>query len=481
MLETSSYASAFATRRRHAFAALLAAGIFALALPAAICAQQTHVAVAGYGTSKTFELALNKSVIVDLPADVAEVIVSQPQVAGTMMRTTRRAIIQGTGAGDTNIFFLDAAGRTISVLDIKVTKEPSQVGSALEAALARILPGSAINVESVTLNDSTNRVVISGTALSGDDVLRAGQIATQFAGDEKNVANLVTVSGSQQVMLKVTVAEVSREAVRQFGINLSATLGTGALTTGIISTPPLGGASSVVPSAGVSANLNVGNLALEATLRALERNGGMRTLAEPNLTAISGQSAEFLAGGEFPIPTGVDDDGRISYTFKEFGVKLAFTPTVRSNGNVMLAVDTSVSEMSAEASLALGDVTIPGIKERMAKTTVELQPGMTLAIAGLMEDRVRQQINQLPGLGNIPILGALFRSRDFVHSQTELLILVTPYLVEPSPYIPTPVDNMTIASDAEAIFLGHLEKTYGVGTDDGMRGSFRGSVGFVLD
>jgi Flp pilus assembly protein, secretin CpaC len=173
--------------------------------------------------------------------------------------------------------------------------------------------------------------------------------------------------------------------------------------------------------------------------------------------------------------------GTSTYTFKEFGVKLAFTPTVKSNGNIMLAVDTSVSEPSTEGSFTAGSITIPGTRERMAKTTVELYPGMTLAIAGLMEDDVRQQINQLPGLGNIPILGALFRSRDFVHSQTELLILVTPYLVEPSPYVPTPVDNMTIASDAEAIFLGHLEKTYGVGGGDGMRGSFRGSVGFVLD
>lgn len=459
-------------------AAALAAAL--LATPSAAFAGQTHLNVAAYGLTEEFNLELNKSIIVDLPGDVAEVIVSQPAVAGTVMRTTRRAIIQGVSAGSTNIFFLDDAGRTISVLDVEVIDAPSHIASALETALARILPGSHIRVHSVSTADSS-RVVLSGNVLAGEDVERAMAIATQFAGGAENVANLVTVSGAQQVMLKVTVAEVSREAVKQFGINLSASLAGGNLSTSILSTQPLGGASNVVTGNALGVGLNIGALSLEASLRALERQGGMRTLAEPTLTAISGQSAEFLAGGEFPVPTNVDDDGSVTYTFKEFGVKLAFTPTVKSSGAIQMLVDTSVSEPSAEGSFTVGAVTIPGTKERSAKTTVELYPGMTLAIAGLMEDKVRQQINQLPGLGNIPILGALFRSRDFVHSQTELVILVTPYLVEPSPHIPTPLDDTYVASDAEAIFLGHMEKTYGVGHGEGMRGTYAGSVGFVLD
>jgi pilus assembly protein CpaC len=466
------------TRRRRTAAAALAVALLA-ATPS--YAERTHLTVAAYGLTEEFNLELNKSIIVDLPGDVSEVIVSQPAVAGTVMRTTRRAIIQGVSAGNTNIFFLDSTGRTISVLDVEVTKEPSQVGSALESALARILPGSHIQVESVTIGGDTNRVVLSGSVLAGEDVERATAVAVQFAGDPKNVANLVTVSGAQQVMLKVTVAEVSREAVKQFGINLSASLAGGNLSTSILSTQPLGGASNVLTNNGVGVGLNIGALSLQASLRALERQGGMRTLAEPNLTAISGQSAEFLAGGEFPVPTSVDKDGTVGYTFKEFGVKLAFTPTVKASGAIQMLVDTSVSEPSAEGSFTVGSITIPGTKERSAKTTVELYPGMTLAIAGLMEDKVRQQINQLPGLGNIPILGALFRSRDFVHSQTELVILVTPYLVEPSPHIPTPLDDTYVASDAEAIFLGHMEKTYGVGHGEGMRGTYSGSVGFVLD
>jgi len=468
------------TLLRHASCIGAAAAIAAMLAISPSAADETHLTVAAYGLDKQFDLELNKSVIVDLPGDVAEVIVSQPAVAGTVMRTTRRAIVQGISAGSTNIFFLDSAGRTISVLDIEVTKEPSQVGSALETALARVLPGSRINVESVSLGDA-NRVVLSGTVLAGEDVDRAMAVATQFAGSPENVANLITVSGAQQVMLKVTVAEVSREAVKQFGINLSASLAGGNLSTSILSTQPLGGASNVATTSGAGVGLNVGALSLEASLRALERQGGMRTLAEPNLTAISGQSAEFLAGGEYPVPTNVDKEGTVTYSFKEFGVKLAFTPTVKASGAIQMAVDTSVSEPSAEGSFSVGAVTIPGTRERSAKTTVELYPGMTLAIAGLMEDKVRQQINQLPGLGNIPILGALFRSRDFVHSQTELVILVTPYVVQPSPYVPTPLDDTYVASDAEAIFLGHLEKTYGVGQRDGMRGTYSGSVGFILD
>ena len=215
-------------------------------------------------------------------------------------------------------------------------------------------------------------------------------------------------------------------------------------------------------------------------MRALERRSALRTLAEPTLTAISGQEAEFLAGGEFPVPTGVDDNGRITFEFKEFGAKLKFTPTVKSNGIIALVVDTSVSEPTTEGGFNAGGITIPATKERQAKTSVELGAGQTLAIAGLIQDTVRQQINKLPGFGDIPILGALFRSRDFIHSETELVILVTPYLAFPddSPLLPT--DEFVVAGDAEAIFLGHMEKMYGVGPD-GMRGGYDGSVGFVLD
>lgn len=448
-------------------------GLAPISLGEAKADQINHLRVAtkAYGRTQRVEVGLNKSMIVDLPADVREVIVSQPSVAGAIMRNKRRAIIQGIAAGDTNIFFLDLAGEAISVLEVSVTGD----ASGLAASLNSMLPGSAIEVQSFN-----GRIVLSGYAQSQDDVAKAILIAGQFAGGADNVASIINISGGQQVMLKVTVAEVSREAVKQLGINISASYTNGTTTVGLDSTQPLGGASNVATSNGLSAGVVAGGLDISATLRALERRSALRTLAEPTLTAMSGSEAEFLAGGEFPVPTGVDDQGRITFEFKEFGAKLKFTPTVKSNGIVGLVVDTSVSEPTTEGGFTAGGLTIPATKERQAKTSVELHAGQTLAIAGLMQDTVRQQINKLPGLGDIPILGALFRSRDFIHSQTELVILVTPYIAYPGEKPLLPTDKSVIASDAEAIFLGHMEKSYGVG-HDGMRGSFDGSVGFVLD
>lgn len=448
----------------------LAMGVLALgALPAS--AQNTaHLRIAYMGSSQNVQLGLNKSVIVDLPAEAGEVIVSQPAVAGAILRSKTRAIIQGVAVGETNVIFLDDLGRQISVLDISVVNDSSN----LAATLRRIIPTSNIQVDAFG-----ERIILSGTAGSTDDIDRAVAIANQFAGGEGNVANVISIAGAQQVMLKVTVAEVSRETVKQLGIDLDASLDVGALATGLLSTPALGGASNVVSPNSLSAGFTAGGFSLDATLRALERRGAIRTLAEPTLTALSGQSAEFLAGGEFPVPVGVDN-GTISFEFKEFGVRLSFTPTVRSNGIVALDVETNVSEPTTEGGFNAGGVTIPATKQRMARTSVEMHSGASLAIAGLIEDKVRQQFNEIPGIGQVPILGALFRSRDFVRSQTELLILVTPYLAQPGNAVRLPTDNVTFASDAEAIFLGHMETMYGVG-EGGNANLYNGSVGFILD
>lgn len=454
-----------------AIIALLAGS--ALIQPALAQQAQITIAAAAYGGTRQMELDLNKSIIVDLPAGVAEVVVSQPAVAAAIMRTRTRAIVQGISGGDTNIFFLDDQGRTISVLDIRVIKEPSQVGNALQEALARVIPGSNIRVESVTLGDDTNRVVLTGSVLSSDDRQRAEQVAIQFAGKPENVANILDISGSQQVMLQVTVAEVSRDTVKQLGINLSGSLSIGNFSAGINS------AQSALTN-GVDANFGGG--ALTAELRALEQRGSLRTLAEPVLTAISGQPAEFLAGGQIPILSAIDPaTNNRTYTLKDFGVKLKFTPTIKSSGVVGLEVETEVSEI-AETGFNIGGETVPGFNNRSAKTSIELRPGQTIAIAGMIQDKLRQQISGLPGLGDIPILGTLFRSRNFQRSQTELVIIVTPYLAAPMTQQPRlPTDDFQAASDAEAIFLGRMERNYGVGGSGEMRGGFNGSVGFVLD
>jgi len=450
--------------------ASLLAGTAALTSPASA---QSQISLASYGGTRSVELELNKSMVVDLPGGVAEVIVSQPSVASAIMRTRQRAVIQGIGGGDTNILFLDDRGSTIGVLDIKVIKEPSQVGAALEVALARVLPGSAIRVESVTLGDDTNRVVLTGTVLSEEDRGRAEAVAIQFAGDPKNVANILDVAGAQQVMLQVTVAEVSRDTMKQLGINLQGGLSIGSFNAGI------GSAQTALPN-GVNAGFTAGGVSISAQLRALEQRGSLRTLAEPILTAMSGQPADFLVGGQIPVLSGIKDSER-TYELKDFGVKLKFTPTVKSNGVIAMQIETEVSELS-ESGFTIGNETVPGFNNRRASTSVELRPGETMAIAGMIQEKLRQQISGLPGLSNIPILGAMFRSREYQRNQTELAIIITPYLSAPmigQPRLPT--DDFVPASDAEAIFLGRMERNYGVGGGSEMRGGFSGSVGFVLD
>jgi pilus assembly protein CpaC len=448
----------------------------ALLLPTAATAPahaqdaQLTVSAAAYGAVRSTTIALNKSMIVDLPAGVAEVIVSQPTVAAAIMRTRTRAVVQGIGGGDTNIFFLDDQGRTISILDIKVLEEPSQVGNALQGALARVIPGSNIRVESVTLGaagEEVNRVVLTGTVQSAEDRDRAFAVASQFAGDPANVANIIDVSGAQQVMLQVTVSEINRNTAKELGINLAGTAVIGGVNLGFNNVT----AGSNFTTNGVTGNFPIANVNIDAEIRALETRGALRILAQPTLTAVSGQTANFLAGGELPYYD-LDPDGRRITNYKPYGVELDFTPIVKSNGQIGLKVDTSVSEPQTNGSLS----------KRGASTSIELPAGTTLAIGGLLQERTSQGINQMPGLGNIPILGALFRSRQYQSQETELVILVTPYLVQPTHgTIAVPTDFSEPASDAEAVFLGKLETMYGVGGRAEMRGGFSGSVGFMLD
>lgn len=463
----------FANFRRRAaglvLAPMLATALLMAAGVNAPLAEETHVTIAStaYGATRAVEIQVNKSILVDLPAGVAEVIVSQPNLAAAIMRTRTRAILQGMAEGATNIFFLDDAGRTISVLSVTIVQPPFEAGRALEAALARVIPGSNIQVE--TLSDSSVNdklyFVLTGTVLTAEDKANAEAMANGISESDSE-GSLIQVIGPQQVMLQVTVSEVNREVAKQFGINLSGSMSVGNVNLGFNNTVASGTTN------GVSAVGSMGDLNINAAIRALETRGALRVLAQPTLTAISGQEATFLAGGEIPYGT-TDANGARTVVFRPYGVELSFTPVVRSNGMVALSVDTSVSEPQTNGALT----------KRQAATSVELPAGTTLAIGGLLQETTRQQIDQLPFLGDIPILGALFRSRDYQTQQTELVILVTPYLVGPSPAnsIPLPTDRTAVASDAEAIFLGKLETMYGVGSTGEMRGTFSGSVGFVLD
>lgn len=464
-------------------------GLAPIGLPQTIAGETTHLKLSanGFGSTQKVSLDLNKSMLVDLPVDASEVIVSQPGVANAILRSKRRAIVQALGAGDTNIFFMDASGRTILVLDVSTkgnNNNSSSVAAVLRDMYAQTIPNSHIEVEAVAMTAPDgaiiNRIVLSGSANSADDAHKALSIAAQFAGGPDNVTSVLDIGGSQQVMIKVTVAEVNRSLAKEFGINLTGSYNDGGLTTSFISRQPIGGVSNIFTNNGVDVGVSAGPLSITAQVRAMEQRGAARMLAEPVLTAISGQTATFTAGGQFPVPTGISDD-TVSFAYQDFGVTLDFTPTIKSNGTIGLQIDTTSSELSPEGSITVGSVTLPGIKKRSAKTSVEVGAGMTLAIGGLIQESTRAQVHRLPGLGDIPILGALFRSRDFIRSQTELVILVTPYLAQATAEPPeTPADRMVFANDAEAIFLGRIETMYGVGPS-GTRGSYDGNVGFVLD
>jgi pilus assembly protein CpaC len=323
------------------------------------------------------------------------------------------------------------------------------------------------------------------------------------------VINLLTVEGEEQVMLRVSVAEVQRTVLKQFGVNVGALVNSGNFTTSVLSsnTFPLTGATlGTLPTSGVSAtgalqmfnqgsgatadaftNSGIamawqsGDQAVNGTLRAMERDGLLRTLAEPNLTAVSGEPAKFLAGGEYPVPV-VDSLGQVSVTYKEYGIGLAFTPVVLSEGRISLKIETEVSELTSEGAVVLSGIQIPALKKRQANSTVELPSGGSLAIAGLLSEATRQNIDGFPSLKDVPILGTLFRSRDYQKSETELVVIVTPYMVRPvaRQELARPIDGLADPTDRKANFLGHLNRIYGGGRPPPV-GDLKGDYGFIVE
>ena len=382
----------------------------------------------------------------------------------------------------------------------------------------RLIPGS--NITSEILNET---VILTGSVRNPIDASRANEIASRFiktpdptkdTRDYFKVINLLSVEGEEQVMLRVVVAEVQRSMLKQFGINVGAIINSGNFTTSILTenalpltaaaglgtlpTPaiPTSGASAGVLSlfnqgpigagapfgnSGVDSFWSVGGSQITKTVRALERNGLLRTLAEPNLTAVSGESAKFLAGGEYPIPV-VDSDGEVSITYKEFGVGVAFTPTVLSEGRISLKIETEVSELTNTGAVSISSISVPALRKRQANSTVELPSGGSLAMAGLISDDVRQNIDGVPGLKDVPILGTLFRSRDYIKQETELVVIVTPLLVKPTARkdLARPLDGLAEASDMKANFLGHLNRIYGSG-GAAPAGDLKGDYGFIVE
>jgi pilus assembly protein CpaC len=451
--------------------------------------------------SRRIVLALSKATVVQLDADARDVLVSNPEIVDAVVRTPRRIFLLAMKTGQTNAFFFDGAGRQILSLDIRVEKDTGDLGSMMHANI----PGSNIKVSG--LNDN---VVLTGTVGSAADSTRAQDLAARFAGDPTKVVNMLQIGGSEQVMLKVRIAEMDRNIAKQFGVNLqeaamvagvpiiSQTQNQFGLLGHALSDASGGQIGAVCPSQILpnqtivqqgSSPTTLGTLITKVTscngpnniqgaLQALDQIGLVHILAEPNLTAVSGETARFLAGGEFPVPSGRDNQGNIAIQFKDFGVGLSFTPVVLSPGRISLQISTEVSELSNTGAFTLSStsttdvtsgvttttpgLTIPALSVRRAQTTVELPSGGSFAIAGLMQHTTKQVLEEFPGIGNMPVLGALFRSRDFQNNETELVVLVSAYLVNPTTEakFDAPTDGYQLPTDPETILLGHLNAVY---------------------
>jgi pilus assembly protein CpaC len=485
-------------------------------------------ASAGADDSRFVRLGLNKSMVIRLPTATRDVLLGNPAIVDAVVRTQNTAYLFAKSVGQTNAFFFDAEGRQILSLDIEVALD----GKALQKLISRAIPGSRITVDTVNSN-----VILGGTAANAAEARKAVDLATAFVngssggstggsagaaaaggatasaaggssgggsggGNTGNIINNMVIIGKEQVMLRVRVAELQRDVLKQFGIDTRALFSSGGLTVGFLNVNPFtindslnGGLQTVanplmggVPGTGpVTAATGLGSsfvgngVQIDDLIKAYERDGLIRTLAEPTLTAISGENAKFLAGGEFPIPVAQDND-RTTIEFKPFGVGLGFTPVVMSEGRISMRITSEVSETTPENAIRTDRLTIPGLKVRRAETTVELPSGGSMVMAGMIQERTKQDLNGIPGVKDLPVLGALFRSRDYLSNETELVVIVTPFIVAPvnENKLTTPLDTLNLASDRQTILWGRLNRMYGV-QGGGAKGVYQGNVGFIVE
>lgn len=479
---------------------LLAAGTAALAVtigagfwqPApAEAASDTIVKIreSGPGAKKSVKLGLNKAVVVDLPVDAHDILVADPELADAVTRTSRRIYLFGKSVGQTNIFVFGPSGEEIVSIDLAIERDVA----GLQAHLTRFLPDSDINVEIISDN-----IVLTGSVRTPQDAAQAARLAEIFltggeattrvttatsdnggdaaisaeARQKSKIVNMLNIDGEDQVTLKVTIAEVSRQVLKQLGFNLAAGASSGVVAfnsnTSFLQVP---GLSQVLDGTG-----SISGVPVAAEVHALDRAGVLRTLAEPSLTAISGEIARFSVGGSFNVEQERDAEVGTIFEQQEYGIKLEFLPVVLSPGRISLKIRTEVSEPTFE-----GQSPLPSIQRREAETSVELPSGGSMVLAGLVRDTYRQQIAGLPGASKIPILGTLFRSKEYMRNETELVIIATPYLVKPvnRNKLQRPDDNFTAANDGAAFFLGRVNRIYGRKQEAPPSGQYHGAVGFI--
>ncbi len=431
------------------------------------------------------QVPMNRAVVVESDTPFAELSIANPGIADISTLSDKSIYVLGKAPGRTTLTLLGADGTLIANVDVHVTPDIAE----FKERLRQILPGE--NIEVRTANDG---IVLSGTVSSTAKLDRALDLAGRYAPDR--VSNLMTVGGTQQVMLKVRFAEMQRSVAKNLSSSLavrsnSGTVG-GAAGTGNFTADgavsgvfddgsfPLNSGSKGAIGLGFSA----GALEFAVLLEALETKGVVRTLAEPNLTALSGQEAKFLAGGEYPIPV-ASGDGTITIEYKPFGVEMNFTPVVVDGDLINLTINAAVSAVDSTISIRQGGFDISAFKRRETSTTVEMRDGESFAIAGLLQDDFRNLNGQVPWLGDIPILGALFRSAEYQRSQSELVIIVTPHLVTPTrgEALALPTDRVRLPSERELFLFGKVQGTYNEGSAAGevARQDYGGSYGYVME
>jgi len=404
-----------------AFAALAAA-------PASVSAQNATVVRGGGGLT----VEMKKGRLLRLRREIATIFVADPAIADIQVKSPTLIYVFGKRTGETTLFAVDKDDRVVLNLTVHVRHNLSTLGRTLRG----LIPGNGVRVTTVG-----GSIVLSGTVATAREAEEARNLAVQFAGKPENVINQIRISGPTQVNLRVRIVEVSRNVVRNLGINWDAAFSIGSnIVLGIAT----GGATTVAnvfpPNFPIQTRLNGVNNGyfayqgqrhnINGLLDLLQTQGLVKTLAEPNLTAISGETANFLAGGEFPVPV-PQDGGVITISYKKFGVGLSFTPTILSPNRINLKVAPEVSQLSNAGAIQIQGINVPSLTTRKASTTVELASGQSFAIAGLLQNNYTKDLSKVPGIGDIPILGKLFTSENFRRDETELVIIVTPYVVRP--------------------------------------------------
>ncbi len=477
--------------------AKFAIAVFAAALtsvvPAGAPAQAQKVGVESAASamfSKRITLGVGRTIIVDLPAEASEIVVGDPKVANAVVRSTRKLYVMGLATGQTTILAVDSAGRQVANLEMNVGRDLDELDKLLRVALPRTRIFAKQVSDSIVLTGEAQSAGEAATALdiAKAYVTRVGASAASGPATDNAVVNAIVIRGQEQVMVKLTIAEVQRTVLKQLGVSTSSTGDTIFKAFGTtLNQQNAYGLNGQMSNSGLT--FPVGNQ-LTATVTAFERYGVSKILAEPTVTAVSGESAKFTVGGELPVPANSACSTSLgittcqnTVTFKPYGITLNMTPVVVGEGRILLRLATEVTEVDTTQTVTINSISVPGFRTRKHETSVELPSGGSLASAGLITNNSRHSITGLPGLLNLPILGALFRSRDYLRQETELMIVVTPYIarsVAPGE-VTRPDDGFADASDPQAWLLGRVNRLYSSKSNPQAVQDWKGRFGFIQD